>query len=64
MLGRDHRLNPASQTLFNLKGRLKVSSKIARAEPISTRNVGLQVQVEMAQRAFEEYGGGVTRVTQ
>lgn len=63
MLGRDHRLNPASKTVFNLKGRLKVSSKIARAEPISTRN-GLQVQVEMAQRAFEEYGGGVTGVTQ
>lgn len=63
MLGRDHRLNPASETVFNLKGRLKVSSKIARAEPISTRN-GLQVQVEMAQRAFEEYGGGVTGVTQ
>lgn len=64
MLGRDHSLSPASKTVFNLKGWLTVSSKIARAEPISTQNVGLRVQVEMAQHAFQVHSGGVMRGAQ
>lgn len=66
MLGRDHSLSPVSKTVFSLKSWWKVSSRIAWAEPISTQNVGVWVQVEMAQRCICRVGGvvmGGTRQT-
>jgi len=58
MLGRHHSLSPASKTVFNLEGWLKDRAKIAWAEPISSHDAWLRVQVEIAQHIFKELGGG------